>query len=73
MNKFNRSGTKFINAIQFPAKQYNTLVPWYIIAIRLPFIPIVYLGLSITFFGLFFTSGLVRAIDWWKEQGISIV
>lgn len=68
MNKYNRSGTKFINTIQYPAKQYNTLCPWYIIALRLPFIPVVYLGLSITFIGLFFTSGLDVAINWWKEQ-----
>lgn len=70
MNKFNRGGTKFINAIQFPAKPNNTLVPWYIMLFRITFVPIVYLGLFITFLGLFFTSGLVVAIDWWKEHGI---
>ncbi len=51
---------------------YNYLIPYFRIGWTLICLPIIYLGLIITFIGLFVANGPYDAIYWWKHQGITL-
>lgn len=52
---------------RWPDNGINDWVPWYTILWRLPFIPIIYIGLAISFVGITFAKGLNAGIRFWKN------
>ncbi len=46
----------------------NNLAPWYVILWRLLFLPILYLGLIITFIGLLLIFGKREAKEFWMDN-----
>lgn len=50
---------------------YNFLIPYFRISWTIVCLPIIYLGLIITFIGLLVANGSYDAKYWWKNQGIN--
>lgn len=49
---------------KWPSTPRNGLVPWYKIAYRAVFMPLIYSGIAITFIGIALANGLEQARRW---------
>lgn len=53
--------------LKWPSTPYNGLAPWYVVAYRTVWLPLIYGGLAITFVGIALSSGLGEAQYWLKR------
>jgi len=55
----------FVNALRWPAKPGNDLVPWFVVAWRTLWTPLVFVGLAIACAGVLFAFGWKAARYFW--------
>jgi hypothetical protein len=53
---------------RWPENKLTGAVPWFIILRRLPFFPLIFCGMAISWLGVLGAYGLSSANEWWKEQ-----
>lgn len=63
MNKENR----FVSLLRWPEKRGNGLVPWFVFAWRATWMPLVYGGLMVAWFGVLLANGYKQACYFWRK------
>jgi hypothetical protein len=53
---------------KWPATPLNGLVPWYVVAYRVIWAPLIFTGLGLTFVGVMMSDGPAAAKQWWRSM-----
>jgi hypothetical protein len=53
--------------LRWPENKLTGTVPWFVIAWRLPWMPFVYTGLAIAWFGVAMANGVNQANYFWRK------
>ncbi len=53
--------------LKWPEKPTNNLIPWWLMAWRLLFVPTLYLGMSIAYLSVLMSRGLKEANYYWDK------
>lgn len=56
-----------VRLLRWPEKRGNGLVPWYVIAWRAMFMPLVYGGLAVAWIGVALANGPRQAARFWRN------
>lgn len=58
---------RLVRLLRWPEKKGNGLVPWFVIAWRVMFMPLVYGGLAVAWVGVLCANGYRQACYFWRS------